>query len=100
MLDLLPLKELRPVLDEFRRVLKPGGRLSLVNFSKESDGKRSLYESAYSIAPSFIVPYMFGGCRPVFIEGLAREAGFLNVRREFVKNIVPAEVVTAEKPGR
>jgi len=36
MFDLLPLKDIPVVLGEFHRVLKPGGRLVLVNMSKET----------------------------------------------------------------
>ncbi len=35
MMDLLPLRDLSVAVEEFRRVLKPGGRLGLVNFSKK-----------------------------------------------------------------
>lgn len=98
MLDLIPFGEMRTVLGEFRRVLKPGGRMVLVNFSKKDGNSRTLYERAYEAMPSSIAPYIFGGCRPVLMEGLVREAGFSGVTQEFVPNAIPAEIVTARKP--
>lgn len=91
MLDLIPLGDMQPVLCEFRRVLKKGGRLVLVNLSKP-DASPVLYEKAYRIAP-----YLLGGCRPVLMEGLVRKAGFKNAERQFVGGIIPSEVVTAVK---
>lgn len=91
MLDLIPLGDMPRVIREFRRVLKKGGRLVLVNLSKP-DASPVLYEKAYRIAP-----YALGGCRPVLMEGLVRKAGLKNVKRTFVGGIVPSEVVTAVK---
>ncbi len=99
MLDLMPVEDMPLILGEFRRVLKPGGRLSLVNFSKKDWGRRNWYERLYTALPTRWVPYLLGGCRPVFMEGLVREAGFTDVRQEFVPNVIPAEVVTARKPS-
>jgi hypothetical protein len=48
--------------------------------------------------PKLLVPYLLGGCRPVLMESMVRDAGLLDVRREFINNIVPSEVVTAKKP--
>jgi ubiquinone/menaquinone biosynthesis C-methylase UbiE len=95
MLDLIPLHELRLILGEFRRVLRDGGRLVLVNMSK--DRRLTLYERLYRIAPARLVPYLFGGCRPVLMAEPARAAGFRDVRREFIPNVISSEAVTARK---
>ena len=46
MLDLIDLSEIPEILSEFKRVLKSGGRLILVNMSKNTDTK-TLYEALY-----------------------------------------------------
>lgn len=97
MLDLIPLPDMPLVLAEFRRVLKPDGRLVLVNFSKKDGTAHSWYEKLYTGLPRALVPYILGGCRPVLMERLAREVGFCEVSREFIANVVPSEVVAAKK---
>lgn len=95
MLDLIPLADMPAVLGEFRRVLKKDGRLVLVNMSKEHG--ITLWERLYSATPARLVPYLYGGCRPVLMEGYAKAIGFREVRREFVKNIISSEVLVARK---
>lgn len=97
MFDLLPLKDMPVVLSEFRRVLKPGGRLVLVNLSKEPGSCLTWREKLYLWLPARWVPYLMGGCRPVLMESLVREAGFAEVRREFLRHIIPSEIVTADR---
>ena len=95
MLDLIPLRDIPTVLGEFRRVLKPRGRLVLLNLSKRDATSRVLWERIYELLPSRLVPYLLGGCRPVLMERPLQDAGFVDVRREFVPNVIPSEVVTA-----
>ena len=99
MLDLIPLGDLPVVLGEFRRVLKPGGRLVLVNMSKEDASGRTWWERLYLWLPARWVPYLLGGCRPVLVESPVSEAGFCEVKREYVHHVIPSEIVTAKKPG-
>lgn len=98
MLDLIPLGEMPIVLAEFLRVLKPGGRLALVNFSKRVAGRRTLWERFYEALPRRWVPYVAGGCRPVIMAGAVERAGFRDLRQQFVPGPLPAEVVIATKP--
>lgn len=98
MLDLIPLGEMPVVLGEFLRVLKPGGRLALVNFSKRVAGRRTPWERFYEALPSHWVPYVAGGCRPVIMTGAVERAGFRDQRRQFVPGLIPSEVVIASKP--
>ncbi len=95
MLDLIPLADIPVVLGEFRRVLTDDGRLVLVNMSR---GLRlTRWEKLYRATPARLVPYLYGGCRPVLIEQPALDAGFRNIRREFVAGAIPSEVVIARK---
>jgi ubiquinone/menaquinone biosynthesis C-methylase UbiE len=99
MLDLIPLGDLSVVLEQFKRVLKPGGRLVLVNMSKPDACQRTWWESVYQRLPRRWVPYLLGGCRPVVMAGLVNDVGFEEVRREFVPDLfLPSEIVSATKP--
>lgn len=98
MLDLIPLGEMPVVLGEFLRVLKPGGRLALVNFSKRVAKRRTLWERFYEALPHRWVPYVAGGCRPVVMAGAVERAGFRDQEQQFVPGLIPSEVVIARKP--
>ncbi len=77
MMDLIPLDDMPLVLREFYRVLKDRGRLVLVNMSK--DRELTLYERLYRATPARLVPYLFGGCRPVLMAEPVKAAGFREV---------------------
>ncbi|MFQ6075403.1 MAG: class I SAM-dependent methyltransferase [Candidatus Bathyarchaeia archaeon] len=97
MLDLIDTQEIPTVLAEFKRVLKPEGRLVLVNMTKGERGytNMKLYERIYKQCPSLL-----GGCRPVLIKPFLHKLGLCNVKREFVLagHILPSEIVWGEKP--
>jgi demethylmenaquinone methyltransferase/2-methoxy-6-polyprenyl-1,4-benzoquinol methylase len=97
MLDLIPLKDMPLVLGEFRRVLKPGGRLVLVNLSKVNSEANSWWERAYKILPSTLETYILGGCRPVLMQELVEQLGFCDVHREFVRQLMPTELLMSRK---
>jgi demethylmenaquinone methyltransferase/2-methoxy-6-polyprenyl-1,4-benzoquinol methylase len=74
MFDLIPLDGFAPILKEMARVLKPGGRLVLVNMSKPDERKtffESVYEKGWAVMP----------CRPVLMSPLLPPAGFTDVKR-------------------
>jgi demethylmenaquinone methyltransferase / 2-methoxy-6-polyprenyl-1,4-benzoquinol methylase len=71
MFDLIAANQFKPILDEFKRVLKPGGRLVLVNMSKDTP-RKTLYEKGYETVRLF-------PCRPVVMESYVCEAGFRDV---------------------
>ncbi len=94
MFDLLPVRDFVPVLQEFYRVLKPGGRLVMMNMTKGKRPIEQLWEQLYRLWPPLL-----GGCRGVRAEPYVREAGFVNTRRAFVSQwAFPSEVIYAEKP--
>jgi len=97
MLDLIDTPEISKVLMEFKRVLKPGGRLILVNLSKGENwySNMKIYEWIYTKCP-----FLLGGCRPVLIRSFLEELEFQNVKREFLMagRIVPSEIVWGDKP--
>jgi ubiquinone/menaquinone biosynthesis C-methylase UbiE len=100
MLDLISLADLPVVLGEFQRVLKPGGRLVLVSFSKLDPSDRTWWERIYQRMPNRWASYLMGGCRPVLMRQLVEKAGFAEVNREFRSTMfLPTEIVTAVKPA-
>ncbi len=74
MFDLIPLDGFAPILNEMARVLKPGGKLVLVNMSKPNERKtffEMIYEKGWAVMP----------CRPVLMSGYLEPAGFSEVQR-------------------
>ncbi len=97
MFDLVAVDQFAAILSEFRRVLKPGGRLVLVNMSKEKPG-RTFYETMYGVVR--LIP-----CRPVVMDSFVREAGFNEVQRfyrtsytAFLPLPFGTEIITAHRP--
>ena len=101
MFDLIDVSEFSVVLSEFRRVLKPGGRLVLVNMSKNKKTK-TLYEWLYEKS---LLDFASGSCRPVLLEPFVERAGFKAVTRTYRKNyswfflnwLTGTEIVIGEK---
>ena len=94
-LDLVPLADLSCWLVEFRRVLKPGGRMVLVSLTEGinllSRGFVTVWKLAYRLSPMAC-----GGCRPLQLAGLARQAGFVTVDHQVVVQYgVPSELLVA-----
>jgi len=102
LLDLIPEEEMTLLLEEFRRVLRPAcagrpsGRLLLVNFSKDCSGL-TWWERLYQLTPSWLVPWLFAGCRPVHAEPFVRAAGFVDAERTFIAGGFHSEIITARK---
>jgi ubiquinone/menaquinone biosynthesis C-methylase UbiE len=91
MFDLLPEDDFAKVLAQFKRVLKPNGRLILVNMTRGEHFYQRLYETLYQINPSWM-----GGCRGVLLTGELQKAGFKNVSREMFSQLgFPSEVIKA-----
>ena len=99
MLDLIPMQDMPIILKEYYRVLRPGGRLILLNMSKSNLDQITSRERLYQVLPDKLVLYLMGGCRPVLMESSVKEVGFENVSRVFLDGKAPSEVVLADKPG-
>lgn len=92
MLDLIPLTEIPLVLSEFRRVLRPGGRLVLVSLTEGIDLPSRLFVAGWKLAYS-LNPERLGGCRPLQLAGLLEAAGFAVERHIVVQRGFPSEVL-------
>jgi ubiquinone/menaquinone biosynthesis C-methylase UbiE len=92
MFDLLPEEDFKTVLGEFKRVLRPNGRLVMVNMTLREDWYEKLIEYIYQVSPALL-----GGCRGVYLLPYLEAAGFKNLTREFISQMkFPSEVVYGE----
>ena len=93
LLDILPVEDFTPILLEFRRVLKDGGRIILANMTKGERWLNQIYEGIYKLRPP-----LFAGCRGVVSRPFLEKIGFREFHREFVSQLgFPSEVVRAVK---
>jgi len=99
MLDLIPAPDIALIVDEFRRVLKPSGRIVLANLT-EGEGDDVAFSENWK-ARYLEDPVRLGGCRPVLAAAFLRAAGFSEVQRTYCggSESWPTEVVTARAPG-
>ena len=99
MLDLLPEKDIPRVLQEFHRVLRPGGRLVILSMAEPGPILRPLWYGAYRLSPKIV-----GGCRPVPVTDFLppeqdSDAGPWKVEHhEFISQLsFRSELLTARK---
>jgi ubiquinone/menaquinone biosynthesis C-methylase UbiE len=93
LLDILPVEDFIPILLEFKRVLKTGGRIVLVNMTKGERWVNQIYEEIYKLK----LP-LLAGCRGVMAQPFLEEIGFKKFQREFVSQLgFPSEVVRGIK---
>jgi ubiquinone/menaquinone biosynthesis C-methylase UbiE len=91
MFDLLPEDDFPTVLAEFRRVLRPGGRLVLVNMTKGMRWYNGIWEWVYRMNPAWL-----GGCRGVQVVPLLGQVGFVTSERQYISQMTfPSEVICA-----
>ncbi len=91
MFDLISYEDMDKVLSEFRRVLKAGGRLILVNMTIGEGVGSKLYDLIYRLSPKTM-----GGCRGVrLMERLQRQGFSVQVREYHQQMLFPSEVILA-----
>ena len=94
MFDLLPEADFPLVLAEFRRVLRSGGRLAMVNMTLGECWYNGLWPRLYALNPALL-----GGCRGVSLLPFLRERGFERTTREYLSQMTfPSEVVFGVAP--
>ena len=91
MFDLISYEDMDKVLTEFRRVLKVGGKLVLVNMTNGESLGSNLYELIYKLSPKTM-----GGCRSVRLADRLNRHGFTVEIREYHQQMLfPSEVILA-----
>lgn len=95
MFDLMSIENIDRALDEFNRVLKPGGRLVLINMTKGETQGSCIYERIYRVFPA-----LMGGCRGVVLTERVKKHGFMVITREYLQQMLfPSEIILATKRG-
>jgi len=93
MFDIFAVEDFIPILLEFKRVLKDGGRIVLVNMTKGEKWLNQIYEEIYKLKPPLLA-----GCRGVRVQPFLEMSGFQEIKREYVSQLgFPSEVVRAVK---
>ncbi len=93
MFDLISFKQMNRVLAEFNRVLKPQGKLVLVNMTRGRGMGSRIYDRLYRLFPKAM-----GGCRGVALSDRLPGQGFKVLTREYVQQMLfPSEVILAVK---
>ena len=93
-LELFDTPEIPRLLEEVKRVLKPGGRIGVASMSKENGESLllRLYEWAHRKWPKYV------DCRPIYLEQSLRGSGYEIRKKEKVKLFgLPGEIVVAVK---
>lgn len=94
MFDLIPFEDMGRILVEFKRVLKRGGKLVLVNMTEGERRGSRIYDRIYNWSPK-----RMGGCRGVRLTDMLLQHGFDVDRREYHQQMLfPSEVIRAYKP--
>ena len=89
-LELFDTPEIPGVLEECKRVLKPGGRIVAASMSKEGGGVMlDAYQWLHRHLPNLV------DCRPIYLSRALESAGFRVEKRCLTEMWVPVEIVLA-----
>jgi ubiquinone/menaquinone biosynthesis C-methylase UbiE len=93
MFDLIPYEDMDRIIQEFKRVLKIGGKLVLVNMTASESFSSKIYDVLYNLSPQAM-----GGCRGVQLANKLMGNGFHIETREYIRQMLfPSEVIIAIK---
>jgi ubiquinone/menaquinone biosynthesis C-methylase UbiE len=96
MLDLLVRKDIVRALTEFKRVMRPGGRLVLSNMTKGERRRHRVWDALYARGVN-----LTANCRGVLAAPVLAELGFREIHREYIAQMLfPTEIVSARKANR
>ncbi len=91
MFDLIAYEDMDKVISEFKRVLRKGGKLVLVNMTEGESIWTKVYQLIYRLYPKAV-----GGCRGVKLSEKLKQHGFEVVVREYHQQMLfPSEVIVA-----
>ena len=92
-LELFDTAEIPKVLDECKRVLRPGGRIVVVGMSKEAGGDPliGVFEWTHEHFPNFL------DCRPIYVREALEKAGFKTQSALTNHMWIPVEIVLSLK---
>ena len=92
MFDLMPFEVMPKILAEFKRALRPNGRLVLMNMTIGERFGSHIYQRLYNLSPSIM-----GGCRGVRMIEPLENIGFRVITREYHQQLLfPSEVILAK----
>ena len=93
MFDLIPFDQMEAILAEFKRVLKKGGKLVLVNMTIGERFGSGIFDFMYRVSPR-----LMGGCRGIRLSEKLTDHGFEVKLREYHQQcLFPSEVILAYK---
>jgi ubiquinone/menaquinone biosynthesis C-methylase UbiE len=94
MLDLLAHEDIARALAEFKRVLRPNGRLVLSNMTPGRARRHRVWDWLYGHGIN-----LTANCRGVLAAPVLAELGFAEITREYMTQMLfPTEIVTARRP--
>lgn len=95
-LDLLGEEDIRTLIAEAHRVLRPGGLIGLVSLTHGCTVGSRFFECLWT-ALHRVRPSLVGGCRPIALLRFVGEGWEVRYHRTLVRYAVPSEVLVAQR---